>query len=73
MPINLKQEENINKKDATRVSINYPILNNKPYLRRDVLTDLGGSPDMDKRTSSERNKDYLYNPLNKEKLLNRSE
>ena len=72
MPINLKQEENINKKDATRVSINYPILNNKPYLRRDVLTDLGGSPDMDKRTSSERNKDYLYNPLNKEKLLNRS-
>lgn len=72
MPINLKQEVNVNKRDATRVSTNYPILNNRPYIRQDKLTDLGGSPDTDTRTSSERNKDYLYNPLNKERLLDRS-
>lgn len=72
MPINLKQELNVNKRDATRVSTNYPILNNRPYIRQDKLTDLGGSPDTDTRTSSERNKDYLYNPLNKERLLDRS-
>ena len=72
MPINLKQEVNVNKRDATRVSTNYPILNNRPYIRQDKLTDLGGSPDTDTRTPSERNKDYLYNPLNKERLLDRS-
>ncbi len=30
--------------------------------REDTLTDLGGEPSNDTRTSSERNKDYLNSP-----------
>lgn len=52
------------KKDNTNVNIKekvYPIKNNF-YLTnpRDSFTDLDGTPSKDKRTQSQRNKDYFH-------------
>ena len=73
------------KRDVTNVYIKRPLDLKKEELMRKralllsaqkqqgTLTNLGGKPSTDKRSQSERNKDYLTNPLNLERLKQSTE
>ena len=73
------------KRDITNVYIKKPLDLKKEELMRKralllaaqkqqgTLTNLGGKPSADKRSQSERNKDYLNNPLNPERLKRSTE